>query len=427
MTAKARYKIGLLGFGESDRTMLELYFTGQHQSGFQLGKPERADALLIDFSTEAGNRQYQKLLKQFPTCADLPGLAVTEKDTAPQGFLLLKRPLTMRLLSEQLDALLDTMPEADADFVSPSEQVRNSVFAEWQARKEAGATAMEKWNQSKQLSNSQRNPFPIDRHDLQEVVSKAHLVLAHRQNNTAKPVKPAKSVTGVDAASNVDTSVSASAPLEDLPRYQSVCIDEAFNQVSVADYCGYLPDQDLTDQGGLRRICFNIENSLLPWLVKAVHLGRKSHDAQQVSGLPGTLIYLPTPDSFFCDLDADLLLHMARARFGVGELYLQQSEPSAAVMQAAHRFIAADQLIWKLALLTSRGRIPDTIDLYKPIQLIRKPDFSMFELTPHARTLAEIWYQKRLSPVQMLSESAVPQRYVFTFLVAADAVGYFKP
>jgi hypothetical protein len=118
---------------------------------------------------------------------------------------------------------------------------------------------------------------------------------------------------------------------------------------------------------------------------------------------------------------------MARAKFSLGELSIIPLEPTDAVNDESTRHIVADKLLWKLALLTSRGRVSESVDLYHPLQLIRKPDFNYFEAIPHARTLSERWYSKRLSPMQMLSESSLPQRYVFTFLMAADAVGYFNP
>ncbi|KGK42087.1 hypothetical protein LH51_09850 [Nitrincola sp. A-D6] len=339
----------------------------------------------------------------------------------PQGFFELKRPLTLNGLSTELDHLAQSLQQADP--AVPEVSDRNTVFAEWQARKQAGLEAMQQWNKGKQLSDSGKTLFPLDRHGVQEVISKAHLVMAHRRHEGEEKQAPdAHQVTAVKTS-------AADKPAEINRTAQAPEKTDASDsdQKNINDYCGHLPDQDLSEPSGLRRVRFNMDSSLLPWVVLAVKTGRQSKQAQQVSGLPGVLIYLPEIDCFYCDLDADLLLHMARARFGLDELFLSTLEPSVPLLEETSRHIIADQLLWKLALLTSRGRIPETIDLHKPVQLLRKPDFTVFDLTPHARTLAELWFSKRLSPRQMLSELAVPQRYVFTFLVAADAVGFFNP
>lgn len=429
MAIQQPYKIGLSGFGQSEQTMLELFFNSRHQKVFDLTQPDKADVLLVDLSGTTGEMQYLKLLRQHPACAGLPGIALTEGGDVPQGFIELKRPLTLNGLSAELENLTRLLQRDDP--VAPVASDRDTVFAEWQARKQAGLDAMRKWNKGKQLSDSGKTLFPLDRHGVQEVISKAHLVMAHRRHENTEKTTPTAAVNEPTEAIDTrvaETPVAAKPDMKPAVEQITEKVEEKRpDQDSTNDYCGHLPDQDLNEPSGLRRVRFNMESSLLPWVVLAVKTGRQSKQAQQVSGLPGVLIYLPEADCFYCDLDADLLLHMARARFGLDELFLTRLEPSTYVLGESSRHIAAEQLLWKLALLTSRGRIPETIDLNKPVQLIRKPDFSVFELTPHARTLAELWFSKRLSPRQMLSELAVPQRYVFTFLVAADAVGFFNP
>lgn len=438
--------IGLIGFSASEQTMLELFFNGRQQKLFTLSSPEKADALLVDLSSTMGMTKFMQFQRLHPAkFPHLHGVALTDNEDVPEGFISLKRPLTLTALSDALEALKKLLHKTPLESLAKSD--RQTVFAEWQARKQAGVEAMQKWNQGKRLQSDGQKLFPLDRHGVQEVISKAHLVMAHRRHEVA-PGDPALAVVSLDpdeaasitSARNHDESQVEVSPLE-VNKKASVKTAPSVSRENkrtadstekpavdrLHDYCGHLPDQDLNDPSGLRRVKFNLERSLLPWVEQAVKLGRQSQQAQQVVGLPGVLIYLPSDDSFFCDLDEDLLLHMARAKFGLDELSLSVLEPSSAVKAEKSRHIVADQLVWKIALLTSRGRISEVIDLKKPLQLIRKPDFNHFEIIPHARTLAELWYSKRLSPLQILEESSVPQRYVFTFLVAADAVGYFNP
>ncbi|TVQ73494.1 MAG: hypothetical protein EA373_01080 [Oceanospirillales bacterium] len=452
--------IGLIGFSSTEQTMLELFFNGRQQKLFTLTPAEKASSLLVDLSSATGEMKYLKHQRLNPSSIGLSGIAITNGDDAPEGYLALKRPLTLNALSDALTALSKRLQEPKNQDAEPAPD-RQTVFAEWQARKQAGAEAMQKWNQGKRLHDESKKIFPLDRHGVQEVISKAHLVMAHRRNEVT-PGDPAIAVVSFDKdsaavdkvhadqsdAPNVNVKAvqkpeklksvagilrsnkaqKAEVQQKEIPsKDQKAKPTENSADVRLHDYCGHLPDQDLSDPSGLRRVRFNLERCLLPWVEQAVKVGRQSQQSQQVLGLPGVLIYLPSLDSFFCDLDEDLLLHMARAKFSFGELSLTAIEFSEAVINETSRHIVADKLVWKLALLTSRGRISESIDLNKPLQLIRKPDFNYFEIIPHARTLSELWYSKRLSPIQMLSESSLPQRNVFTFLVAADAVGYFNP
>lgn len=438
--------IGLIGFSSSEQTMLELFFNGRQQKLFTLTAADKASALLVDLSTATGEMKFLKHQRLNPASVALTGIALTNGDDAPSGYLLLKRPLTLSSLSDALEELSKRLQEPNSQNAAPLPD-RQSVFAEWQARKQAGVEAMQKWNQGKRLHDESKKVFPLDRHGVQEVISKAHLVMAHRRNEVT-PGDPAMAVVNFDQNLTLDQSVeNQNKPPSNIEakseKPKSIAGIIQKNKVHnkepekneeaqtvydrLHDYCGHLPDQDLSDPSGLRRVVFHLDRCLLPWVEQAVKVGRQSQMAQQVSGLPGVLIYLPSLDSFFCDLDEELLLHMARAKFGHGELSLISIESSDILKLDTTRHIVADKLLWKLALLTSRGRIFESIDLTKPLQLIRKPDFNYFEAIPHARTLSELWYSKRLSPMQMLSESSLPQRYVFTFLVAADAVGYFNP
>ncbi|KGK42914.1 hypothetical protein LH51_03245, partial [Nitrincola sp. A-D6] len=77
MAIQQPYKIGLSGFGQSEQTMLELFFNSRHQKTFQLAPPDKANVLLLDLSGATGEMQYLKLLRQYPACAGLTGIALT--------------------------------------------------------------------------------------------------------------------------------------------------------------------------------------------------------------------------------------------------------------------------------------------------------------------------------------------------------------
>lgn len=414
MACYQKEAISLIGFNSAEQSMLELFFNRPQQIWFTLVHPRDASYLFVDFSSDLGEREYLKQLRNYPELESISGIALVNKGDVRPTFLTLNRPLTLASLTQILETLSRQINQ-QVDDLSYTTSDRQKVFEQWQARKQATVDAMLKWKQYKQLDDNGKQPFSIGRYSAHNLSPNTYLDRArHRQE--AFPREDV--VPRVDLNEELPALTTKSCKENQYKQQIYECSDDIFE---------YLPEQNLNDPAGLRRVKFNLEHCLLPWVEQAVKLGRQSQKAYQIVGLPRELIYIPSTDSFYCDLDEDLLMYMARAKFSFCELSLAMIEPSEELIHETARYIIADKLVWKLALLTSRGRISDALDLEKPLQLIRKPDFNYFDVIPHAGTLSELWYRNRYSPMQILTKTALSQRYVFTFLVAADAVGLFKP
>jgi hypothetical protein len=78
--------------------------------------------------------------------------------------------------------------------------------------------------------------------------------------------------------------------------------------------------------------------------------------------------------------------------------------------------------IWQLALWASRGRLPAGTNIKQPIYIRRWPNFTRLVVTPHAMAIAALWAQQPRSLLDTASALNIPQRYVFAFYSAAQAV-----
>ncbi|MES9861416.1 MAG: hypothetical protein ABW157_19885 [Candidatus Thiodiazotropha sp. LLP2] len=78
--------------------------------------------------------------------------------------------------------------------------------------------------------------------------------------------------------------------------------------------------------------------------------------------------------------------------------------------------------IWQLALWASRGRLPAGTSLTQPIYLRRWPNFSRLVVTPYALAIAALWAKQPRSLIDTATSLDIPQRYVFAFYSAANAV-----
>lgn len=85
-----------------------------------------------------------------------------------------------------------------------------------------------------------------------------------------------------------------------------------------------------------------------------------------------------------------------------------------------------EQFLWKLALRTSRGRVPVGSNFYAPVKLSRWPDLSRNAITPHAFKIAALWVKHPMSLLHTADVLKIPLRYVFVFYSAAQAANLIE-
>lgn len=87
-----------------------------------------------------------------------------------------------------------------------------------------------------------------------------------------------------------------------------------------------------------------------------------------------------------------------------------------------------ESLLWLMSILTSRGRIPMSVDgrpfdSASPVYLLHWPNITRLEPIPHAINIASLWI-KQPRTLQNLSETLnVDQKHVNNFFVATQALG----
>jgi len=89
--------------------------------------------------------------------------------------------------------------------------------------------------------------------------------------------------------------------------------------------------------------------------------------------------------------------------------------------------LPAEPFLWKLAMRTSRGRVPANTNFTAPIKLIRWPNFTRTIITPHALRIAALWARQPTSLMDTASYLAVPLQHVFMFYTAAVSLNFVAP
>lgn len=422
MPASGKHSIGIIGFAANEAAMLEIFFNGNKAKGFQLVSPDRAEALLIGIGDATSRQQVEGWVRQN---GSRPFIAVVDPGAADKvngKSIRLTRPLSMGALQQALSDLRqkliapaspETHPVAIESPSAVQQDQRAAAFAEWQARKERSAKALNAWQggNSQRQTDALRSRFSLERNELNSLILDAQQQLSQQRSSVtlASPAPAAQEAGRQESDALLSDELRA-------PRISAEMIQQC---------CGNLPDVNLDSATERRRVYFSLDGLLLPWVKRSIEVGENTGKPQQVVGVPGALFYLPQEKGFLVNIDSDLLTQLMRTRFGFDEISLLEREPDAELPKG--RYVAADELLWQLALFTARGRVPDVLSADEPRLLKAIPDFERLLETPHARSIAELWHSQRLSAQNIASMLGVPQRFVFSFLVAADAIGLYCP
>lgn len=407
--------IATLGFPASEQAMLEVFFSSHSAQGFSLKAISEAESLLIDLKDASGLAK----LENWHHSTGKPWIAVVGADMEKPALdtgVFIDRPLSMKTLQGALHDLVQLLPDERPQAVTPAPDVqamsdenkaREAAFAEWQARKLRSSEAASAWQgeHSHREEEGLRSRFSVQRNELNSLILEAQKEIQARQARpkvNKSPVKPAPQ-----------------APVEpEAPKAPSMSAE------MIMQCCGSLSDVNLDSTTERRRVYFSLDGLLFPWVLRAVREGNETGKVQQILGVPGAVFYLPAEKSFLVGIELDLLLQLTRTRFGFDEISLVERGPDQELPKG--RRMDADELVWQLALFTARGRLPDTLSAEKTMLLKEMPDFERLLETPHARSIAELWQSQKLSARNIVSMLGVSQRFVFSFMVAADAIGLYR-
>lgn len=81
-----------------------------------------------------------------------------------------------------------------------------------------------------------------------------------------------------------------------------------------------------------------------------------------------------------------------------------------------------DAFIWRVSLWSSRGRVPETTDLSLPVYLIYWPNLTRLDNIPHAPRIAALLMSGPDTLCHIAERLNIPQRYVFGFYSACNAL-----
>jgi hypothetical protein len=99
-------------------------------------------------------------------------------------------------------------------------------------------------------------------------------------------------------------------------------------------------------------------------------------------------------------------------------------EISSSIKTQNENFTNATNFVWDACIRTSKGRLPESTSLIKPVTMSIWPNFSQLKIFRHAIPIAAVWSRQRISLIETANLLKIPQRYVFSLYTAMNALGY---
>lgn len=183
-------------------------------------------------------------------------------------------------------------------------------------------------------------------------------------------------------------------------------------------------DIDLGSASELQRIQMSAANRLLGHFTKML-----------ASAAPDpTAICLTLNDTLCIHFDpATKMVSRSGERFDlpeIAQLELKAGQVSIrreTAQQSLSESCELEAFLWKLALYTYRGLLPEGTNVQEPVYLRYWPNLTRLEPVPNGMRIASLWCRQPVSLASLIGMLKIPQKQVFAFYVAANTIGLAGP
>ena len=466
-------RIALVGFSGTALASLELFLNRQKQQ-YEITTSSVADALIYNADQPV---PLEKQQLQYRKDHDKPGVVVSIKDVSWPGMVALKKPYSMASLAFALKELTNQLSIGSESPYYADEQTQQSledVVAAYRLSIQRGRGEYNDELNHIKLQTDRRKTFQekllARKHTAEQNIKQFKLGMSDEvltdlagEEKTDEEILTTLELLPEEDSSSTETSLPASdssRTTEDIMMTTEAVIAEQTNEgdqdssevqesdntldsddsdaiivslipaneQQIEDCCGHSADVNLNDVSQRRRLFFNSEGQLLSLVSAAIKRSQAENSSVAVIGLSNKhLEYHPGYGQFYSNIDFDVLLQMTQVRFRFGELQLQHvSDKDRVLHETDFVHYPANQLLWKIACWSSRGRLIDTVDLDTPYQLSQTPDNSVLIGLPFTEEMVELWQKEPLTAKQVMDQLQAPQRYVFPFMTAAWVLGWLR-
>jgi DNA-binding NarL/FixJ family response regulator len=184
-------------------------------------------------------------------------------------------------------------------------------------------------------------------------------------------------------------------------------------------------DINMADDAAVRNIWLKTDNKLLGYLKSAISQQLSARSAICLSIRDNLSIFISPYAKTVAVVGKDIdLADLASLDFSGGQISVSECAMPGKNFQLQ---LELEAFLWRLALYTYRGRLPEGIDVNKPVYLKYWPNLTRLEPTPNAMRIASLLCRQPVALAFIVRILNVPQKHVFNFFAAANAIGFAGP
>ncbi len=386
-TPQKPLKVAALGMQQRTYSSLQLFFNGPCQQNYILVEEKQADITIIDMDGYHASRVFDFHKKEYP---DRPAIIISLSDKQTEDTVYVRKPIQLAALTTALVEAKSKIQKIDYYFKSKELPLINEVI--------------------------QQPPTLVD-------------VIEKRAESTLKVLPEQEQEPQLDSES--DDSESESDP-EALPHYKpghtaeiiaTPEFLEALDRTSEAEILPFpLTEIQFNPHNPqlLSKLQFDTDQYLLGYFQQAYAIAISEQRNMRVEGPWRPIVILHETREMLVGHNYRHLYAIAAMPFRPEEVAISYVEDDLSDIEDDDSTIESiEPFLWKLAVRTSRGRVPKGTDFNMPIRLLRWPNFTRTSATPHALRIAALWSKQPMSLLQTAEALAIPLHYVFVFYSAA--------
>lgn len=280
----------------------------------------------------------------------------------------------------------------------------------------------------RELANAYWVEKPVKPEQFKHALEQAKLALAKpsakvlpQQPAQATPLSKPKATPAIPSGSTSGLASEAAAPLASAA---ATVMSENLDERS-QNCCGDLADEVYLDLSQRERLFYDYEQSLLSLLLEAMRMTAKGGMVSFV-GLAGRPLYVSAAEGFVSTTMPEAFFRSLCVRSVTSPaitLVLVDKTSADIGPSADRRLQRLDNLVWKVALWSSRGRVSRGVSLDAPVRLRAWPNIPRLMSVPHSLRIVALWASQPTSLLETAGKLGVPHRYVFSLYCACNAFG----
>lgn len=199
-----------------------------------------------------------------------------------------------------------------------------------------------------------------------------------------------------------------------------------FSERGFSSYIGFVPDIDFDDREQVLNAWYDPKHFFQGYVKSAYNVAMSKARVVKLNSGWKTLLIFPHGHEVW--LDADDMQLRAFAGLPIkntsgNAVSLSPVDPKNTRDGAAlDKFQSMDAFLWKLAIWTSKGRYPSSLDIDQPIYLKKWPNMTRLVVTPHALRISALLIRGPRTMLNIAEVLNIKPQYVFVFVSACQAL-----